>query len=181
MNPRTAPVLMLMLLLASLGQAQTRKIGHRSHSGSRETYAMLMGEDHLGGPPLRLPAWDLQDYQVQNWVDSIKRKYPPSLDAENLPQREPTWIKDSLDKQGIPSYRPPQKQNVKGKDRAAAAQSNRSMQETPAPSAGSTILRASMPSGSSSLGILFALLLFPIAPAVFLLSAVWNNQNKNVS
>jgi len=142
---------------------------------------MFMAEDHLGNPPdrnIRPMRLDLQTYDVQRWVDSIKRKYPPSLDAENLPQREPTWISDSLDKQGLPSNRPPQKPNGKGMDRAAAAQSNQSMKYEPAPSAGSPTLRASMPSGSSSLAILFALLLFPVAPTVFLLSAVWSSQRK---
>ncbi len=177
----TLPIFFVLIMLASVTQAQTRKIAHRSHSGVPATFAFFMDEDHLGGPMITFPRpaleLNLGNYDVKPWIDSLKRKYQPAAEAAGA---EPTMPhatpQDSLNA----SPQPKQKlRSPKGKHPAEAAQS------MPPNDEGSTAQMSNATTGPhsstatrNSVGLLLALLLFPVAPAVFLLSAVWSSQRK---
>lgn len=70
---RTHHLLFLaLLLLASFAQAQTRKLAHRSHAGSPNTFAMLMDDDHGGGP---VPEKVQEVYYLEPWIIKIRKHY----------------------------------------------------------------------------------------------------------
>lgn len=83
-------VLVVVLLAAAGLQAQTRKISHRSHAGSPETFAALLGEDHLGAyNPIPLEVYD-----VEPFVERLRKHYA-KMAKESQPDRN-----DPTDEQG---------------------------------------------------------------------------------
>jgi hypothetical protein len=174
-SAQTLTTIFVVLLLASVTQAQTRKIAHRSHSGVPATFAFFMEDDHLGGPPITFPYpdLDLENYDVKPWIDSLKRKYEPAAAAEGGSTTPTTTPKDSIS--------PPQKQRPRAPKGKYPAAGYTPPNETGTPPTSLSSAAPSLHSSTAtrnSLGLLMALLLFPVAPAVFLLSAVWSSQRK---
>jgi hypothetical protein len=196
MNARILLLILCLLTVAQLGTAQTRKIGHRSHSGKPATFAMLMDEDHLGGPVLSLPKFRVESYNLRPWVDSVQRHYDPS--HENQSEAEapihvrtiendfPLMLLPIQETEDSIQTTPDQKdgasilQNL-GDEEAGGSTEIVTEQEFTLP-----ITAQVSPSNSLSqqnlsgnmLWMLFAFLLFPVAPTVFWLSLIMSNQKK---
>lgn len=69
------PLLILLLLSLSLSlTAQTRRIAHRSHGGSPDTFAALLDDDHGGGP---VPNWDRKDekWNLHPFIAKVRKHY----------------------------------------------------------------------------------------------------------
>jgi hypothetical protein len=98
MNPRILSIALALMLLATTASAQTRKIGHRSHSGSPAAFAAMLGEDHLGDsrnmnpyPPRLLdPIYRVDPFivRVRKHYEAIAQK-PASIEVQQT-QEEAT-------------------------------------------------------------------------------------------
>lgn len=69
------PLLILLLLSMSLSlTAQTRRIAHRSHGGSPDTFAALLDDDHGGNP---MPNWDRKDekWNLHPFIAKVRNHY----------------------------------------------------------------------------------------------------------
>ena len=70
MNVRTFSVIVCLLMFVTLSHAQTRRINHRSHSGSPATFAFMLEEDHLGWNGAMEP-----NYEVEPFVQRVRKHY----------------------------------------------------------------------------------------------------------
>lgn len=59
----------LLLVFGSAASAQTKRIAHRSHSGSNATFSMNEGDDNYGLPP----GYEKMRMEQQRKNDSIKK------------------------------------------------------------------------------------------------------------
>jgi hypothetical protein len=77
MNARALSLALVLMLFATIASAQTRKIGHRSHSGSPATFAMMLEDDHLGNPPNSryMPQMRLPTYYVDPFIVRVRKHY----------------------------------------------------------------------------------------------------------
>ncbi len=169
-----------LLLLGSL-QAQTRKVGHRSHSGAAATFALLLDEDHLG---LSEPSRRQPNYEVEPFVARIRKHYekiakqfpdvnaelPPSADVPNgSPAADTTQAK--VPSKGNQTQQPRPK--PKAPEAAAIEVSSPDfLVQTQRRAAPITASPTSENRPSRGIWILLGLLAFPVAPSVFLASAV---------
>jgi hypothetical protein len=189
MNARILLLILSSFLLTQLASAQTRKIGHRSHSGAPATFAMLMDEDHLGA---RMP---IVEYEVEPMIGRIKKHYEylakhgPSTKAEkpkspDLP--DPVQTADtakgnllsptpSIDEPKSPEH-PKVKKNRKEPQPTATAVPSPDFLVQARPKS-SPVAPSNGPS-SSNLWMLLGLLAFPIAPGVFFASAVMGRKRN---
>jgi hypothetical protein len=172
------------LLLGPL-QAQTRKIGHRSHSGAAMTFAMLLDDDHLG---LSEPSRRQPNYEVEPFVARIRKHYekiakqipavnvelPPSADAPNgTPAADTNQTK-------VPS-KGNQTQQLKSKPKApetAATEisSPEFLVQTQRKAEPITAHPTNPNRPSRGIWLLLGLLAFPVAPGVFLASAAMQRK-----
>jgi hypothetical protein len=90
MNARALSLALVLMLLATIASAQTRKIGHRSHSGSPATFAMMMREDHLGEFSSPEPI-----YVVDPFIAKVRRYYEEV--AKRNPQPEVEVKRSEMD------------------------------------------------------------------------------------
>lgn len=197
MNNRGPLLLLCLLAFAQMGMAQTRKIGHRSHSGGPMSFAMLMDDDHLGMPSGGFPKFRFETYQLRPWVDSVQRHYDPS--HENQSEAEaPIRVKTTEDDfpllfLPIPEGQDSIQKTPNQKDEASILQNfedeaaGGSVEIVNEQEIASLTIRQTLSSGSLSqqsmsgntLWLLFAFLLFPVAPTVFWLSMILGNQRTN--
>lgn len=183
-----APKILLTLalcLIATIGISQTRKICHRSHSGASTTFALLLGEDHLGATPEMLARGK---YDVEPFIMKIRLHYEklasknPALRTE-LPS-DPQRIDKSADADsavGKPSDIPQKDSKEKPRDKKSAKTPIPMALEVPSPdflvqtqmreqATGKAIHATPTPEKQN--GLLWALVMIPIAPALFFASAV---------
>lgn len=64
-------IVMFCLLHMFVG-AQTRKLAHRSHSGSPSTFALMLEDDHAGAFD---PTWRHENYDLEPWIAKIRKHY----------------------------------------------------------------------------------------------------------
>jgi hypothetical protein len=183
--------LLSLLVGCALGglQAQTRKIDHRSHSGAAATYALLMDEDHLGLGNIKEPNYVVEPFvqRIRKHYEKIARQIPdPKVEAstQNEPSVNPV-VKDSVPQQNLQQPAPllpehkPAKKPKSLKSAALPA-------DIPSPDfllqeqikASKADVAAPEPPRKSGLWMLLGLLAFPIAPGVFLASAIAGRKRK---
>ncbi len=189
MKTRGLLLLLPLLMITMAATAQTRKIGHRSHSGSPASFAMLMDDDHLGMPsggfPKMLPTVS-EVYHLEPWIDSLQRHFDANSAGKG--QRSPGDIGPST----VPNDESPaepdstarsKKPNRNNRNQKELGQVNDEV-DPDGGSAEAVSLAISTPGigngsmGGNTLWLLFAFLLFPVAPMVFWLSVIWGNQSK---
>ena len=176
-----------MVMVASLA-AQTRRIGHRSHSGSPSTFAMMMDEDHLGGPvKMPLASMHISAYEVDPFIARIRKHYE-SIAKLPAPVATPQAESPKLEKGSDPA---PGQSSPETKTPALAPKASTpknsipKLAAIPAPdflvaarSNPITAIKDQATNSESSFWMLILLLGIPVAPVVFVASTVWSRQNK---
>ncbi len=179
--------------LFSCLQAQTRKIGHRSHSGSRETFAMLMGEEHLGeGNMFDYPEYNVEPFvlKIRKHYEAIAKQSPAAKADAPAPSKgdSPTSPPDSMrapqpgppPSSTVPNspVRPKSKKNPKEAAPMASEIPSPDFLVKSRPHAEAATQATGTASAKSSLWLLVGLLAFPVAPGVFFASAVMGRKRK---
>lgn len=171
-------LMLALVLVAQVGMAQTRKIGHRSHSGSPATFAMLLEEDHLGAYiPREKP------YEVEPFIQKVRRHYEkiaaqnPSPQAEQPKDMQGGTPTDST-KASVAPEEPAQQKGDKQPKRSSKSGAPMAT-EVPSPDfLVQTQLRQSAPVAISAPTspdrgwMVWGLLAVPIAPGIFVASAI---------
>lgn len=191
MNVRITFLALTLVLMATLVMGQTRKIHHRSHSGSPMTFAMVMEEDHLG--EMR-PRMDMATYNVEPFVRKVRLHY------EKLASKNPELRASLPEDKGVQSDIPAPdsaSQERPGQVMPPATKGKHSKKATqlPAPQAyeapspdflvqtqmrerQSVPVATTAPASGSGFSLLWGLLAFPILPGFFFASA-WVGRRRS--
>lgn len=192
MNARGLLLILCLLVMAQLGAAQTRKIGHRSHSGKSATFALLMDEDHLGrspdmGPPYEVEPFVLrirQHYEKIAKEGIVKKGNPATPDQPDQIQTADT-SKQNLSPQTPSPDSPKSSEHPKVKKNHKEPQPTATTVPSPdflvkaRPKSKAAIAAKTGKQGSNSLWMLLGLLAFPVAPAIFFASAVMGRKRDD--
>lgn len=170
-------------------QAQTRKIDHRSHSGAAATFALLMDDDRLGLGNIREPNYVVEPFvqRIRKHYEKIARQIPdPKVEAstQNEPSVNPV-VKDSVPQQNLqqptpllPEHKTPKKpKSLKSAALPADIPSPDFLVQEIVKAGKADVVTQETPR-RSGLWMLLGLLAFPVAPGVFLASAIAGKRRK---
>jgi hypothetical protein len=180
-------LLLSLLSLATLAQAQTRKLAHRSHAGNPNTFAMLMDDDHGGGP---VPEKYTESWNLDPWVIKIRKHYeevakktgPVEAKHGEGPQAAPKEGEVQPADPNAPA-REPQKQKSKPiRNKSVKTDSPSPMAEAESGAALPRIRLAKAIAGTQgnaggSLWLLAGIIVSCVAPGVLLLSGAWRRKS----
>ncbi len=179
---------LLFMITACALQAQTRKIGHRSHSGAPETFAMMMGDEHLGEyirEPTAIYNVDPFVVRVRKYYEEIAKKAPEAkagVPEPVLPKNGAAPIdsvRDEPSKSMVPSAQPQPKSKKHQRGTASMAS------EVPSPDflvqthSKSPTATAQEQPAPGNMWLLLGLLAFPIAPGIFWASAALSRKGSD--
>jgi hypothetical protein len=178
-------LLFATLLMATFGQAQTRKLAHRSHSGSPNTFAMLMDEDHGGGP---VPEKIQETYYLEPWIIKIRKHYEevakqkgPNVEVK---KDERSQDPSPTEQKATPQDSVPQKTQSKPRTGTQTASSSLLLDAQPTTTSAEEIPRIRLAKATvapahqegNSIWLLAGIIFACVVPCVFLLSSRRKNN-----
>lgn len=177
---RLRHILLIALLLAGVAtQAQTRKLAHRSHAGNPNTFAMLMDDDHGGGP---FPEKVQEVYYLEPWIIKIRKHYEEVAKQNGSPVEVKTDPKATPEKSVEPQKAPKDSLQEKSKQKPKSNEANGLRSNAPVPQPTSMaaaaiphvrLAKAAVTSTSASTANLWwlaGLIIACVAPCIVLLS-----------
>ena len=91
--------LIIFTTISLLGFSQTKRIAHRSHSGSDNTFSITNGFDNFGLPPA---ADSLRKLNSKSKKDTLKLKVSPKDSLKTKPLKVPVdTIKHALNRKEV--------------------------------------------------------------------------------
>jgi hypothetical protein len=179
--------------LATIASAQTRKIGHRSHSGSPATFAMMLEDDHLGNPPNSryMPQVRLPDYRVDPFIARVRKHYEEVAKQTapvEIPTMEPPKQQEEAEPAKPKATEQPQLETPTQKPKSAASKIAGQQQPTVAapafltkrPKTSEVAAFSADKPAASSLSTLILLLGLGIGPCL-LIATAWYASKRPVA
>ncbi len=181
-------LLLALLLLASFAPAQTRKLAHRSHAGNPNTFAMVMDDDHGGGP---VPEKTQEVYYLEPWIIKIRKHYEEVAKQNGNKNEVKTEVKTDPktgpEKPTEPKNVPQDSLQEKSKQKSKSNAGNAFKSSVPEPEPTAVVTEVphirlakavvgAPSSASGNLWLLAGLIIACVAPCIILISGGWKRK-----